>query len=273
MHVRPSSHVAFPPTHTHCAGLASAINDTTTWTILAPTNAAFEAQAALANITTDELLNVTLSGLPTLIALLSFHVIPSGAFQSTDLADGMNISTALEGANLTVGIVGGNITFTSMGGLIPLEEDEPSNATVLVPDIQAGASVIHVIDTLLMPPIDLLPNTTVPGAETFDTDLIGTAVPTPPVAPPLPIGSPAGEVGLVPAAESPAGELGLAPVSESPLGEGGLAPEGEIGLAPAGEAPAGEFGLAPVGEAPVSEIGLALVPAEELFAPAPEPAP
>jgi uncharacterized surface protein with fasciclin (FAS1) repeats len=236
----PSSHLASPPTPAHCAGLASAINDTTAWTILAPTNAAFEAGAAKANITLDEALNRTISNLPFLTAVLSFHVIPSGAFLSTDLTDGMNVSTALEGGNLTVSIVGANVTFTSVGGLRPLalSADEFSNATVIVPDILAGASVIHVIDTILEPPTGLLPNVTVPGAETVDTDLIGTAAPTPPLS----TGAPAGEVGLAPVAESPAGELGVAPVGEAPVDEIGLAlvRAEDLVAALAGEAPAAE---------------------------------
>jgi hypothetical protein len=79
------------------------------------------------------------------LQVLSYHVIPSGAVLSTQLMDGMNASTLLTGADpLTVRLNNGSVTFV---GAV-------NNATVKTADIKAGASVIHVIDDVLLPESD-----------------------------------------------------------------------------------------------------------------------
>lgn len=75
--------------------------------------------------------------------MLSYHVIPSGAVLSSQLTDGQEVPTALAGADpLTVNLNDGNVEFEGANG---------SSATVTVPDIRAGRSVIHVIDDVLLP--------------------------------------------------------------------------------------------------------------------------
>lgn len=82
--------------------------------------------------------------LPTL-QVLSYHVIPSAAVLSTQLEDGQTVPTALaDAAPLNVSISDGEVTFEGVG----------SDATVTTPDITAGASVIHVIDDVLLPMSD-----------------------------------------------------------------------------------------------------------------------
>uniref|UniRef100_A0A383WMA0 FAS1 domain-containing protein n=1 Tax=Tetradesmus obliquus TaxID=3088 RepID=A0A383WMA0_TETOB len=123
------------------AGVGSALTPNTTWTILAPDNAAFTSRLNESlGITPQQLL------LPenreTLVQVLSYHVIPSAAVLSSQLTDGQNLTTALAGAApLRVRIADGNVTFIGAA----------TNATVIGADIRAGASVIHVIDDVLLP--------------------------------------------------------------------------------------------------------------------------
>jgi hypothetical protein len=74
--------------------------------------------------------------------VLSYHVIPSAAVLSTQLENNQSLPTALAGAApLRVRIANGNVTF--IGAV--------TNATVIGADIEAGSSVIHVIDDVLLP--------------------------------------------------------------------------------------------------------------------------
>jgi hypothetical protein len=169
------------------SGLAGALNDTTAWTILAPSNAAFEKAFMDLNITAQELLNET----ELVTALLSYHVIPAGAVMSSNLTNGTSFTTALADAgNLTAIIEGGNVSFVGNG----------TNATVVTPDIMVGASVIHVIDTVLLPPLDAnvpasATNTTGGGAGNMtspapDAGAGGAAASPEPMASPMAMESP-----------------------------------------------------------------------------------
>jgi hypothetical protein len=79
-----------------------------------------------------------------LLQVLSYHVIPSGAVLSSQLRDCLQVPTALPdaaAANLTVRVRNGNIDF----------EGATNDARVMTADIRAGASVIHVMDDVLLP--------------------------------------------------------------------------------------------------------------------------
>lgn len=76
-----------------------------------------------------------------LTRLLSYHVIPEPLL-STNLTSGQNLTTLL-GENVTVSLEGSNVTFISN-----VSEVE---GAVIVPDIRAGQSVVHVIDAVLIP--------------------------------------------------------------------------------------------------------------------------
>eukprot|EP00878_Enallax_costatus_P003801 GHUV01004017.1.p1 GENE.GHUV01004017.1~~GHUV01004017.1.p1 ORF type:complete len:225 (+),score=69.47 GHUV01004017.1:224-898(+) len=121
------------------AGVASALAADTTWTILAPNNAAFEKRLAKLNVTADALLK----NKELLVKVLSYHVIPSGAVLSTQLKDNETVATALKGATpLKVKIYDGSVYF----------KGPVNKAKVIVADIKAGGSVIHVIDDVIVPP-------------------------------------------------------------------------------------------------------------------------
>jgi len=101
------------------------------YTVFAPTDAAF---AAVPKETLDALLADPKGALTD---VLTYHVA-SGKVMASDLSDGMMIDT-VNGAQLEVKI---NADGTVMIG----------DATVITADIETSNGVIHVIDTVLVPP-------------------------------------------------------------------------------------------------------------------------
>jgi hypothetical protein len=69
-------------------------------------------------------------------------VRPQGEVLASDLSSGMRIGT-VEGQPLTVRIKGQTVTIVGSGG---------SRATIVQADVQASNGVVHVIDTVLLPP-------------------------------------------------------------------------------------------------------------------------
>jgi uncharacterized surface protein with fasciclin (FAS1) repeats len=113
------------------------VDPTDTYTVLAPTNEAFA--DLLAALGANGLEDIPLE---TLTEVLAYHVIPSAAIFSTDLVDGAVVTT-LGGAELTVDLTSapGSVIFDGIG----------SDATVVIADVEAGDSVVHVIDAVLLP--------------------------------------------------------------------------------------------------------------------------
>jgi len=109
------------------AGLVETLKGEGPFTVFAPTDEAF---AALPAGTVEGLLN----DIPTLTAILTYHVIP-GAVMSGDLTDGMMAAT-VNGQSVTIG-VGETVTV--------------DGATVIAADIEASNGVIHVIDAVILP--------------------------------------------------------------------------------------------------------------------------
>ncbi|PSC69070.1 beta-Ig-H3 fasciclin [Micractinium conductrix] len=102
------------------------------FTIFAPTNDAF---AALLATTGGELPDAD-----TIEAVLTYHVVP-GPVLSTDLEDGMELTT-LNGQTLTVEIDGADVFIVDANG---------GEAKVVAADVEAGGSVVHVVDAVLIP--------------------------------------------------------------------------------------------------------------------------
>ena len=101
--------------------------------MFAPTNDAF------ADLLT-ELMLTSLADIETatLTATLNTHVVANANVLSTDLTDGMMVSTL--GADLTVGL--DPATLTDLNDRV---------ANIIVTDVQAVNGVIHVIDTVVLP--------------------------------------------------------------------------------------------------------------------------
>lgn len=115
------------------AGLVDTLKGEGPFTVFAPTDAAF---AALPEGTVDTLLMP--ENRDQLVSILTYHVVP-GAVMSSDLTEGMTAAT----------VQGGDVTFTLDGGA------KVNDANITAADIAASNGVIHVIDTVIMPPANL----------------------------------------------------------------------------------------------------------------------
>ena len=114
------------------ADLVTALQADGPFTVFAPTDAAFTA----AGIDLDTF--VTEAEIATLADILTYHVYV-GAVASTSVTDGMTV-TMLNGDDAS-------FTVSEAGVMI-------EGATVTTADVEASNGVIHVIDAVLMPPVD-----------------------------------------------------------------------------------------------------------------------
>ena len=112
------------------AGLVETLKGTGPYTVLAPTDEAF------AKIPAKDL-EALLANKDALTKLLKYHVI-NGAVPSTQVVT-MTEATSLEGGKIQVKVVDGKVQLNG-------------KAMVTSADIAASNGVIHVIDTVLMPP-------------------------------------------------------------------------------------------------------------------------
>eukprot|EP01026_Neomeris_dumetosa_P053226 TRINITY_DN4750_c0_g2_i1.p1 TRINITY_DN4750_c0_g2~~TRINITY_DN4750_c0_g2_i1.p1 ORF type:complete len:483 (-),score=119.79 TRINITY_DN4750_c0_g2_i1:520-1968(-) len=117
------------------AGIEDDLSDgTQALTMFAPTTRAFEKLFEELDTTLEEVDS------QDLIDILLQHVVPD-QYLSGDLEVGMTLPS-LVGSDLTIGSTrNGRLTVASAG----------SEATITTPDIIAGNSVVHVIDTVLLP--------------------------------------------------------------------------------------------------------------------------
>lgn len=105
------------------------------FTVFAPTNEAFTALL-------EELEMNSLADIPqdVLASVLSYHVVTGANVRSTDLTDGMEVSTLAE-QSFTIDLENGAMITDANG----------RTAQILVVDVQADNGVVHVIDTVLLP--------------------------------------------------------------------------------------------------------------------------
>ena len=111
----------------------------TTYTVFAPTNEAFEKFLANASGLDFGVATVDDIDTDTLTKLLKYHVVPVAAL-STDLTDGQVLETLDVPETLSVDLSDGMKIVGSI-----------SNATVIASDKLAGNSVVHVVDEVLVP--------------------------------------------------------------------------------------------------------------------------
>ena len=115
------------------ANLVTTLQGTGPFTVFAPTDQAFtDAGIDLNDFDTPEE-NATLSD------ILLHHVV-SGAVPSSAVTDGM-LATMVNGDKVKFGVNSGTVTVGA--------------ATVTTADVQASNGIIHVIDTVLLPPVDI----------------------------------------------------------------------------------------------------------------------
>jgi uncharacterized surface protein with fasciclin (FAS1) repeats len=113
------------------AGLVETLKGEGPFTVFAPTDAAF---AALPAGTVEDLLKP--ENKDKLVAVLTYHVVP-GKVMSTDLTEGMKAAT----------VQGSDVTITLDGG------PKVNGAVISTPDVAASNGVIHVIDSVILPPM------------------------------------------------------------------------------------------------------------------------
>lgn len=113
------------------AGLVDTIKGKGPFTVFAPTDAAF---AKLPAGTVESLLKP--ENKAKLTAILTYHVV-SGMVMAVDVTK-LTEAKTVEGAKVSVKVDGGKVII--------------NNATVAKADVVASNGVIHVIDTVLMPP-------------------------------------------------------------------------------------------------------------------------
>ena len=113
----------------NAAGLVKTLKSKGPFTVFSPNHAAF---AKLPPGTVDSLLK----NKAKLAAILKYHVVPGRVLAADVSGKSLNVATA-EGQKLSVN--------GTMGVMV-------NNAHVIQPDIQASNGVIHVIDTVLLPP-------------------------------------------------------------------------------------------------------------------------
>ncbi|MCA9545641.1 MAG: fasciclin domain-containing protein, partial [Myxococcales bacterium] len=113
------------------AGLTEAIRSGE-FTVFAPTDAAF---AALPEGTVEMLLE----DIPTLTRILQYHVVPGFQF-SPDVVAAQSLPTLAEGLSLPIAVSDDGVT---VGG-----------APVSAVDVFAGNGVIHVVDQVILPPMN-----------------------------------------------------------------------------------------------------------------------
>jgi uncharacterized surface protein with fasciclin (FAS1) repeats len=113
------------------AGLVETLKGEGPFTVFAPTDAAF---AALPAGTVEDLLKP--ENKDKLVAVLTYHVVP-GKVMSTDLSEGLKAAT----------VQGSEVTITLDGGA------KVNGAVISTADIAASNGVIHVIDSVILPPM------------------------------------------------------------------------------------------------------------------------
>jgi transforming growth factor-beta-induced protein len=111
------------------ADLVDTLSSEGPFTVFAPTDDAF---AALPEGTVEALL----ADIPTLTNILLYHVV-SGNVMAADVV-GLDAATTVLGEDVTVTVDGDTVKI--------------NDATVIITDIEASNGVIHVIDTVLLPP-------------------------------------------------------------------------------------------------------------------------
>jgi uncharacterized surface protein with fasciclin (FAS1) repeats len=124
------------------AGLVETLSGAGPFTVFAPTNAAFadlldilgDDYHSLADFDTDEEKDL-------LVQVLTYHVVAGTAAFSTDLSDGQSIET----------FQGENISINLKDGTVHVVDATDTNATVVIPDVEASNGVVHVINKVLLP--------------------------------------------------------------------------------------------------------------------------
>jgi transforming growth factor-beta-induced protein len=125
-------------------GLLDVLQSENSITVFAPSNDAFAAALNDFGVTSLDQLVTKIGGEENLQSVLGFHVVPAVAF-SKDLS-ASNTFTTLAGQDLTVNVNGSAVTVTDAVG---------NTVNVIAADVAIDNGVVHVIDGVLLPALDL----------------------------------------------------------------------------------------------------------------------
>lgn len=125
------------------AGLVETLSGPGPFTVFAPTNEAF---AKLPAGTVESLTQP--ANRAALTRILTYHVV-AGRITASDLASQIDAGNGR--ASLTT-VQGGTLTATRSGNSILLTDAAGGTSTVTIADVLQSNGVIHVVDTVLMPP-------------------------------------------------------------------------------------------------------------------------
>jgi transforming growth factor-beta-induced protein len=117
--------------------LVAALDSDGSYTVFAPTNDAFTALLGVIGQT-------SLNDVPESVIerLLKYHVIAGASLMSTDLTDGQEAATLLSADDkITVGIDGTSVTI--------------NGANVTTADVEASNGIVHILDAVLVPSLEL----------------------------------------------------------------------------------------------------------------------
>lgn len=136
------------------ADLVAALQGDGPFTVFAPRNEAFD---ALGSDVVSALLET--ENLDLLTSILGYHVVAGAAVRSSDLTNGQTVTT-LQGQDLVIGVSGSTVTV--------------NGATVVSANIEATNGIIHVIDEVLVPEVDIVDVAVLNGFPTL-VDLVRAA--------------------------------------------------------------------------------------------------
>ena len=110
------------------------------YTVFAPTDAAFAAALEALGVTAEELLSNT----ELLNSVLAYHVVPGHFTAETVIAVAGEM-----GANVATLLAGDTVSITVVDGAVMVND-----ATVVAADVHASNGLVHVIDAVLLPPME-----------------------------------------------------------------------------------------------------------------------
>jgi len=142
-------------------GLVDTLSGTGPFTVFAPTNEAFTAaQAVIDTLSADQITQV-----------LTYHVVPDVAAQSTDLTQGQSLPTVFADHNLMVDTVSPDVTIKPDGA-------DAADAKVTTANVMATNGVVHIVDHVLVPDLAApAPSPSSAGTTTAAPSPAGTTTP------------------------------------------------------------------------------------------------
>jgi uncharacterized surface protein with fasciclin (FAS1) repeats len=123
------------------AGLVGVLGGDGPFTVFAPTNQAFTDLLEQLGADYSSLADFdTVEEKALLAKILTYHVVAGSAALSTDLVDGMTVTT-VQGEDLKI----------KLGGGVKIDDATDTDGNVVTADAMASNGVVHIIDKILLP--------------------------------------------------------------------------------------------------------------------------